>query len=257
MLLELENVSASIGKRKIVRDVIVTFAAGDVTALVGANGSGKTTLLRLCAGLLTPDAGRVLLGGDDLQNMSRRHIARRVAFTPQDTHLDFRFTVRDTVAQGRYPHRGRFELERDADRTSVEAAMELADVSHLASRYVTELSGGERQRVLVARSLATESDVILLDEPTANLDIRHALDALALLRRLAAAGKTIIVALHDLNHAARFATQIVLVGEGVIVGAGAPDVVLGDAAIRDVFGVDARRAVTPDGDTALLFRPLD
>lgn len=257
MLLELENVSASIGNREIVRDASVGFAAGDLTALVGANGSGKTTLLRLCAGLLTPDSGRVLLEGGDLQTMSRRRIARQIAFTPQDTHLDFRFTVRDTVAQGRYPHRGRFELETDADRASVEAAMELADVSHLASRYVTELSGGERQRVLVARSLATESDVILLDEPTANLDIRHALDALALLRRLAAAGKTIIIALHDLNHAARFATRIALIREGVIVASGAPDVVLDRAAIREVFGVDAHRAVTPDGETALLFRPLD
>lgn len=257
MRLELKSAGVQMDGRWLVREATLGLPAGSFTALVGPNGSGKTTLLRLLAGLWRPTEGRVRLETDDLQTLSRRRIAQRIAFTPQDTHLDFRFTVRDVIAQGRHPHLGRFEREGKRDRESISAAMERADVAHLSQRFVTELSGGERQRVLIARSLATETDVILLDEPTANLDISHTLDTLELCRSLAQDGKTIALALHDLNHAMRFATQVALVGAGRIVHAGAPQETLTDERIRAIFGVAVERATTERGANTLLFHRAD
>ena len=226
MKLQLRGAGVRVENRWLVRGASLVLHAGSLTAFVGPNGSGKTTLLRLLGGLWQPTEGRVLLDDDDLHLIRRRELARRISFVPQDTHLAFAFTVRDVVMMGRHPHLGRFERERDADCRACMEAMERADVAHLARRLVTELSGGERQRVIIARSLATETDAILLDEPTANLDIRHALDILDLCRTLADEGKTIGLAIHDLNLAARCANQVALVCAGRIFAAGAPDVVL-------------------------------
>lgn len=258
MTLELREAGIQIDERWPVRGATLSLRPGRLTALVGPNGSGKTTLLRLLGGLWQPSEGSVFLGGRDLHTIPRREMARRVAFTPQDTHLSFAFTVRDVVAMGRHPHLGRFEREGERDHRAVEEAIGRADVTHLTGRLITELSGGERQRVLIARSLATEADTILLDEPTANLDIAHALDVLDLCRTLVEEGKSVALAIHDLNLAARYATEIVLVNEGRVVTAGAPEEVLSDSAIREVFGVRTERAVGLDGGTAFLFhRPRD
>ena len=258
MTLELRDAGIKVDERWLVRGASLSLRPGHLTALVGPNGSGKTTLLRLLGGLWRPTEGNALLDGNDLQTIRRREIARRVAFTPQDTHLSFAFTVRDVVTMGRHPHLGRFERESERDRRAVEAAIRRADVAHLNDRLITELSGGERQRVLIARSLATEADTILLDEPTANLDIAHALDVLDLCRKLVDEGKAVALAIHDLNLAARYATEIVLVNEGTVITAGPHEEVLSDSAIREVFGVQTERAVGPAGGTAFLFhRPRD
>jgi iron complex transport system ATP-binding protein len=258
MTLELREAGIKIDERWPVRGATLSLRPGRLTALVGPNGSGKTTLLRLLGGLWRPTEGGVFLGGHDLHTIPRRELARRVAFTPQDTHLSFAFTVRDVVAMGRHPHLGRFEREGERDHRAVEEAIGRADVTHLTGRLITELSGGERQRVLIARSLATEANTILLDEPTANLDIAHALDVLDLCRDLVAEGRSVALAIHDLNLAARYATAIVLVNEGRVVTVGEPEEVLSNSAIREVFGVRTERAVGPDGVTAFLFhRPED
>ena len=253
MRLELRGAGIKVEDRWLVRDASLMLGSKHLTVLVGPNGSGKTTLLRLLGGLWQVTEGRALLEGHDLKIIRRRDIARRVAFTPQDTHLSFAFTVRDVVAMGRHPHLGRFEREGERDRRAVEEAISRADVAHLADRLITELSGGERQRVLIARSLATEADTILLDEPTANLDIAHALDVLDLCRKLANEGKAIALAIHDLNLAARYATEIVLVYAGKIIAIGAPQEVLSDSVIREVFGVRTERAVGPTGEMMFLF----
>ncbi|MEJ7710913.1 MAG: ABC transporter ATP-binding protein, partial [Pyrinomonadaceae bacterium] len=161
----------------------VVLRPGQLTALVGPNGSGKTTLLRLLAGLWQPSQGRATLDDEDLRKLSRRVIAQRVSFVPQDTHLSFDFTVRETIAMGRHPYLGRFESEGARDREAISDAMERSDVAHLAHRLVTELSGGERQRVVIARSLATRAGAILLDEPTANLDVAHSARCARLVRK--------------------------------------------------------------------------
>jgi iron complex transport system ATP-binding protein len=226
-----------VDERWLVRAVTLAFEPGQLVALVGPNGSGKTTLLRLLSGVWEPSEGRVTLEGRSLRAIPRRMAARRVALVPQDTHIAFAFTVREVVAMGRHAHRGRFERERPEDRRAVEDAMSRADVSSLANRLVTELSGGERQRVLIARCLATEADHVLLDEPTANLDIAHALEVLTFCRALAAEGRTIVIALHDLNAALRFATRAVLLSRGRIEAQGEAATVLTPEAISRVFGV--------------------
>jgi iron complex transport system ATP-binding protein len=224
-----------------------------LTVLVGPNGSGKTTLLRLLAGLWAPSEGQVTLGGREISSLPRRELARHVAFVPQDTHFDFAFTVRDVVMMGRHPHLDRFEREREQDRRCVEEAMARADIIHLKDRLVTEISGGERQRVIIARSLATEADTILLDEPTASLDIAHVLDVLDLCHRLAGGGKTIALAIHDLNAAMRYATEVMLLHSGRVVASGKPADVITDSAVCKIFGVHVERAVTANGEHAFVF----
>jgi iron complex transport system ATP-binding protein len=252
--MQLHGVGLEIDGRWLVKDASLCLPAGRLTALVGLNGSGKTTLLRLLAGLWPPSEGEVVVGGREISTIPRRELARHVSYVPQDTHLGFAFTVRDVVMMGRHPHLGRFEREREQDRRSVESAMRRADVFDLADRSVIEISGGERQRVIIARSLATEAAAILLDEPTANLDIAHVLDVLNLCRQLAGEGKIIALATHDLNAAARYADQIVLLQSGRVVACGPPDDVITDSAIRKIFGVQVERVTGMKGESAYLFR---
>lgn len=255
--LKLHNVGMEITGRWIVRGVSLAPGQGRLTALVGPNGSGKTTLLRLLAGIWRPSEGTATLDGRDLRAFRCRELARAIAFVPQDPGLQFSFTVRDAVMMGRHSHLGRFERERERDRSAVEKALKRTDVTHLADRAVTELSGGERQRVVIARSLATEAEAILLDEPTANLDIAHGLDVLDLCRALAEEGKTVVLALHDLNAAARYADQVILVCSGAIVANGAPAEVLTDTTIRGVFGVRVECAIAEVSKTAFIFHRIN
>ena len=253
-MLRLENAGVTGAGCWMVRAVTFELFPGALTALVGPNGSGKTTTLRLLAGLAAPSEGVVRFEGRDLRELSPRELARRVTYVPQDTHLDFEFTVREIVAMGRHAHLGRFQGEGPHDREVIENAMERTDIRHLAGRSVTELSGGERQRVVIARSLATEAGVVLLDEPTASLDIAHALDILALCRSLAAEGKTICLAIHDLNAAARFADRIGLMAGGSLVAYGLSGEIFTPERIASVFGVSVQTAVTPDGSPHYVFR---
>jgi iron complex transport system ATP-binding protein len=253
MKLELQNAGLQFDGRWIVRGLSLALRSGTLLALIGPNGSGKSTMLRLLGGLWRTSEGAALLDGKNLNEFSRRALARCIAYTPQDTHLDFAFSVREVVMMGRHAHLGRFQPEGDRDRAAVQEAMQRADVAELAERVVTELSGGERQRVLIARSLATEAPIILLDEPTANLDIAHALDVLALCRALVQAGKAIAIALHDLNHAARFADEVALLHHGSLMAAGSVEDVLLPAAIGEIFSVSVSRVAADTGTNVFLF----
>ncbi len=253
MSLAVAGAGLSIAGRWLVRDATVSVEPGRLLALVGPNGSGKSTLLRLLAGVWAPTAGTVTLDGAPLARVPRRALARAVALVPQDTHIAFAFSVREIVAMGRHAHLGRFERERAEDREAIAQAMARADVTGIADRDATELSGGERQRVLIARSLATEARHLLLDEPTASLDVAHALDVLALCRRLADDGHAVAVALHDLNLARRYATDAVLLREGAVVASGPVNRVLTPALVGDVFGVTVSIATPPSPDTTALY----
>ena len=253
MSLRLENAGVRVDGRWLVRGVSMEVEPARVTTLIGPNGSGKSTVLRLLAGLWRPDEGRVRIDGESLETLPRRELARRVSFTPQDTRIDFAFTVRDIVAMGRHPHLERFQPPGEADADAVEAALEQADLVDLADRPANELSGGERQRVLIARSLATDSDVILLDEPTSNLDVDHSLETLELLQRLAAEGKAVAVAVHDLNAAARWADNAALMRDGRLCAAGLAREVLRDELVEHVFRVRIERLPSAEGGSALVF----
>jgi len=254
--LEARGVSVERGGRLILRDASIAVSPGDLVVLVGPNGSGKSTLLRALAGLWAVKSGAVELDGVAMQSIARKEVARRIAFVPQDTQIEFAFTVEAILAMGRYPHRGRFAPETRADHEAIEQAAQLCDVSHLLERTIDTLSGGERQRVLIARSLALEPEIILLDEPTANLDIEHAIEILGLCRSLTARGKAVVLASHDLNSLAQQATRVALLNAGNIVAVGPRDEVLTADALAQTFRVDARRIAVPDGGALYVFRRL-
>jgi iron complex transport system ATP-binding protein len=251
--LEGRHLHVVLGGRTVLRDVSLSVPHGAFTAIVGPNGSGKSTLLRALCGLTSVDGGEVRLGGAPIVEMSRRDIARRMSFLPQDTRCDFAFTVEEVVEMGRHPHRGRFASSGARDRAAVEAAIALCDLQDLRGRTIDRLSGGERQRVSIARCLATEPDVILLDEPTAHLDLEHAFDVLMLCRRLGEGGRSVALATHDLSAVLRFATAAVLLHRGEVAGSGAPMSVLTPEACRAVFAVHAEVVHTASGQSSLVF----
>jgi iron complex transport system ATP-binding protein len=239
--------------RRILDAVTVTLTPGVLTAIIGPNGSGKSTLLRVLAGVWPLTNGVVTLDGDTLLQMPRREVARRLSFLPQETSCDFAFTVGEIVAMGRHPHRGRFAAENVHDREAVHDALTTCDLLHLRKRNITRLSGGERQRVALARCLAAHPDVLLLDEPTAHLDLEHTLSLLKLCRTLAVRGMTVVLATHDVGNVARFADQILLLHGGRVVASGSPASVLTPVRLRAVFLVDTQIVTTPDGNWALIF----
>jgi len=255
-ILEIRNVLVERGKREILSEVSVQVRTGELLVVLGPNGSGKSTLLRVLGGLWQPSSGSVTLDGRALPAFSRREIARRIGFVPQDTHVDFAFTVSELLAMGRYPHRGRFSSETPADRAAIHAAAEQCDIVPLLDRSVDTLSGGERQRVLIARSLAVQPEFILLDEPTANLDIEHSLEVLELADALAAKGAAVVLASHDLNLIANHATGIVLLQSGKVIANGSPEEVLTPVRLEQVFRVRTELSEATDGARSFSFQRL-
>lgn len=243
------------GRRRILETATLALAPRTITAILGPNGSGKSTLLRVLGGLWPATSGTVMLDGRLLTGWSRPEIARRVSFLPQETRCDFAFTVEEIVAIGRHPHRGRFAREERHDRDATDGAIARCDLGHLRTRTIDRLSGGERQRVAIARCLAAEPAVLLLDEPTAHLDLEHALAVLTLCRALAATGTAIALATHDPGTAARFATHAALLRGGRVVAGGSPREVLTPTICRQVFAVDTDIVTTADGRPAFVFSP--
>jgi len=233
-VIRLEDVSMSFGEVPVLEGVDFEVERGEFVALVGPNGAGKTTLLRTINGILDPDTGTVFLDGDPVSALSSGAVSRTLATVPQDTHVGFAFTAEQIVEMGRTPHRSRLDWTDDAD--PVDSALARTETETLRERPVDELSGGERQRVLLARALAQEPAALLLDEPTANLDINHQIRVLGLVEGLVAEGRAALAAIHDLDLAARFCDRLVLLGDGQIRAAGPPDAVLRDPGLAEAFG---------------------
>jgi len=251
-VVDLTEVSVALAGQRILDGVSLSVDRGRLVGLVGPNGAGKTSLLRVLKGTLSPDEGRVAVDGRSLSTLSARERARLVASTPQETGLSFDFPVRKVVEMGRTPHVGRFERFDEHDRAAVERAMERASVTELADRPVTSLSGGERQRVLLARALAQSTPVLLLDEPTASLDVNHAVRTLELLRSLVADGKAAVAAIHDLNLAARYCDELVVLTDGAVRAAGPPADVLTTETLGAAFGAHSLVTSQPDGSGPLV-----
>ena len=207
-------------ERKALAGVTMAVPDGALYAGLGPNGSGKSTLMRALLGVLRPEKGSVLVGGREARSWTRRELARAVGAVPQAEHLAFPLSVRDFVGMGRYPHLGALKAEGEGDRKAIGSALEQCDVALLQDRDVTTLSGGELQRVRIARALAQEPSALVLDEPTASLDVRHEMSIFQLLRASASRGMTVLLITHHINLAARFADRLLLLDRGVVAAEG-------------------------------------
>lgn len=239
-VLAAEQLAAGYEGRTAIEDLSLGLTAGSITALIGPNGSGKSTLLKALARLVQPLAGAVYLDGEALTKLPTREVARRLAILPQGPAAPEELTVGQLVEQGRYPHVGPLGMLREQDRRAIADALALTNTAGFRERRLDSLSGGERQRVWIALALAQATPILLLDEPTTYLDIAHQLEVLSLVRRLKTEqGMTVVLALHDLNQAARYADRLVALKEGRIVADGPPREVLTTALLAEVFEVDA------------------
>lgn len=243
--LEVSKLYFSYGQQDVLQEISFQVEQGGFLSIVGPNGSGKSTLLKNISAALVPQGGSVFLRNEDIFKIKPKQLARKMAVVPQDTGIQFPFTVLETVLMGRMPHQRRLQGDTPQDLAIARWAMELTNTWSLRDRPVTEISGGERQRVVVARALAQEPQVLLLDEPTAHLDIQHQMELLELLQSLNETGQvTVLAVLHDLNLAAHFSKYMLLLHQGKIFAAGQPEQVLTAQNIRQVYGMEV--VITPN-----------
>jgi iron complex transport system ATP-binding protein len=251
--LRAEQVRLGYGDRTIVDGLDLDVVAGTITAVIGPNGCGKSTLLRALGRLLKPTAGQVVLDGKRIDRIPTREIAKVLGLLPQAPSAPEGLTVADLVARGRHPHQAWYRQWSADDEDAVAQALEWTGIADLAERPVDQLSGGQRQRAWISMALAQGTDLLLLDEPTTFLDLAHQVDVLELVRRLhSEAGRTVVMVLHDLNLAARYADRLVAMREGRIVAAGKPAEVITEELLEKVFGLAARVIPDPVAGTPLV-----
>ena len=244
-MIETREVSFAYARRRgsgplVVDGVSIGIPRGTIAGLLGPNGSGKSTFIRLLSGILAPLSGAILIDGRPIAQFTRRDLARRLAVVPQETHSTFDFSVIDMVLMGRYAHLGPFELEGAGDQRIAREALAATGTSALESRSFSSLSGGEKQRVVIASALAQASDLLLLDEPTASLDLAYQFEIASLLKRLnAERGTTMVVSTHDLNLAAAVCDRIILLKQGRVLAQGPTQDILTAARIRQLYGIEA------------------
>jgi iron complex transport system ATP-binding protein len=238
-VIALSGVTKSYGSARVVDGVDATIPAGGVTSIIGPNGAGKSTLLGLVSRLQAMDAGAVKVGGLDVARTDSRELAKTMAILRQENHLTMRLKVRDLVAFGRYPHSGgRPTVE---DKEHIERALEQLDLLPMADRFVDELSGGQRQRAFIAMVLAQDTEYLLLDEPLNNLDMRHSVEMMRLIRRLAdELGKTVVVVIHDINFASCYSDTILAMRDGRLLHQGSPAEIMRPEVLRDIYEIDIR-----------------
>jgi iron complex transport system ATP-binding protein len=234
-------------KQSILRQVSLDASSGELIGVVGPNGAGKSTLLRLLGGLLRPASGEVRLNGRPLARIRPMEMARLCTFMHQDTQMPFAFPVRDVVLMGRHPYSPGMGRYSAADAAYAEACLDAASCQDIAGKLITELSAGERQRVMFARCLAQDTPLLLLDEPTASLDIRYANEVHLLARHLAASGKLVLMVLHDLRAAAKYCSRLLLLYRGELVAAGDPQDVLHEGHITYAYDIRANTFQNPAG----------
>ncbi|WP_341945547.1 ABC transporter ATP-binding protein [Microbacterium sp. LWH11-1.2] len=243
-LLHAEGVTIGYDRRTISTDLTVAIPDGSFTVIVGPNACGKSTLLRALSRLIRPEKGDVVLDGKEIHSYRAKEVARRVGLLPQSSLAPDGIRVSDLVARGRYPHQTLMRPWSDDDQTAVDEAMAATGITELSARLVDELSGGQRQRVWVAMVLAQQTPLLLLDEPTTFLDIAHQIELLELLTDLHEGGSTLVAVLHDLNHAARYATHLIAMKDGEVVAEGRPSDIVTAELVEEVFGLPC--VVVPD-----------
>ncbi len=252
--LRFEGVALRFGEREVLKGVGLAVPEGAVVALAGRNGAGKTTLLRVASRVLRPSEGRVSIQGTPIEAFSRRDLARQLAVVPQDTPVSFPFRVIEVVLMGRSPHLGVLGFESRADVALAREVMERVGIESLADRSILDLSGGERQLVLIARALTQQPRVLLLDEPTAHLDLAHRVAVLDLVRDFAREGRSALVVSHDLSLCARASDRLALLADGRVLDCGAPVDVLTPENLTAAFGIRADVIRAPDGGPLVIPR---
>ncbi len=245
--LRFEDVALKLGGREILKGVTLDVPPGSVIALAGRNGAGKTTLLRVASRVLRPSAGRVTIGGVAIEELSRRELAQRLAVVPQDASISFPFSVIEVVLMGRSPHLGVLGFESRADVALARDVMARVGIEEFADRSILDLSGGERQLVLIARALTQEPRILLLDEPTAHLDLAHRVAVLDLVRDFARDGRSALVVSHDLSLSARASDSLAVLADGRVLASGPPRDVLTPENLSSAFGIRADVIQAPDG----------
>jgi iron complex transport system ATP-binding protein len=251
--LRAEQVRLGYGDRTVVDGLDLDVVAGTITAVIGPNGCGKSTLLRALGRLLKPTAGQVVLDGKRIDRVPTREVAKVLGLLPQAPSAPEGLTVADLVARGRHPHQAWYRQWSADDEDAVAQALDWTGIADLAERPVDQLSGGQRQRAWISMALAQGTDLLLLDEPTTFLDLAHQVDVLELVRRLHSdAGRTVVMVLHDLNLAARYADRLVAMRDGYIVAAGKPAEVITEELLAEVFGLAARVIPDPVAGTPLV-----
>ncbi|WP_189589608.1 ABC transporter ATP-binding protein [Streptomyces massasporeus] len=251
--LSAENVTLAYDQRVIAEHLSVEIPDQSFTVIVGPNACGKSTLLRALSRMLKPSEGRVLLDGNVIQSMPAKKVARTLGLLPQSSVAPDGITVADLVGRGRYPHQGILRQWSTQDERVVQESMRQTGVAELGDRYVDELSGGQRQRVWIAMALAQQTPLLLLDEPTTYLDIQHQIDVLDLCAELhEEQGRTLVAVLHDLNHAARYATHLIALREGRVIAEGAPKDIVTAELVEEVFGLRCQVIDDPETGTPLV-----
>lgn len=238
-VIKVENLSFSYNSKNVLNNINFDIEKGDFLSILGPNGSGKSTLLKLINNTLKKEDSNIKIKNKNLKDYTPKELAKEVTLVPQYFFVEYNFTVWEIVMMGRYPHKSRFESENKFDVEMVERALKLTNTYHLKDRKITMISGGERQRVIIAKSIVQDSEIMLLDEPTSNLDINHQLEIMKLLKYLnEKEGKTIVLVIHDINSAIRFSKNIILLHKGKILSSGDPLEVISKENMNKAYGID-------------------
>ncbi|HNR12960.1 MAG TPA: ABC transporter ATP-binding protein [Thermodesulfobacteriota bacterium] len=239
-MLTLQDIHFSLDGKKILDSVSVRFDAARIHGVIGPNGSGKSTMLKNICRIWQPQTGTIFIDDRDYRTISRKDLSTLITMVPQNTSITFPISVYDVVSMGRNPHLGRFDLLRKKDREIIDRALQETHIYHLKDRIINELSGGEAQLAIIARALVTEAPIILLDEPTSDLDVKHTLSIIYILSTLKEKGKTILMTVHDLNLARRFCDTISILNHGTLFYTGSPEGAFSENTIRQVFEVNVK-----------------
>lgn len=239
-IFELQDVMTGYGKKLVLENFNMTLPRGQIISIVGPNGCGKTTLLHTLSRVLKVKSGKVLLDGKDIFTMNTKDVAKRLSLLPQSSNAPDGLTVRELISYGRHPHKGPLEGMNRQDLDNIDRAVDVTGIKAFTDRPVSELSGGQKQRVWLAMALAQNTEIILLDEPTTYLDMKFQMEILNLLKELnETADSTIVMVLHDINHASRFSDHMIAMKEGSIVKLGTPEAVMTESVLEEIFEIDA------------------